>query len=627
MRRLISLLVFLSLLTGCSSLRYKPDVPIACDSVSRFASDYFATLNEDKKSHPVASANLRLYGPGTLSSLSFGDVRNPSPIEISELFAYERPQLPLIRPGLAETTYAVILIPPRASAQYFAQWEAGGDANTTVDYPSLLAVPEHVARTGRCTSADSAFLISTIENDASASLPQLIVSRETLEAIVTALYLDKNSNDPSYLIAKISDAGFVNETTWRGWTRMVVRPAAKWIWQKPIIDEGEELSERSLGRPISSPSSALNASDMRAIDADVIEQELAFIEGGWFGRIGDYRNALARVSANIAALEQAIKAGSVTAASFKQAIAGHVAATNAAKTELEKLGKQIAEQRPWFVTQVEENTYVEALSHMLDDLHVQFNKVSEAYAAATRIQNSSVIDPEQYLSGVPGVVGGELREPMYKLVNHPEKNLGTTIQVRTVAFPSPVPQGKFVITIRALLNVTDTLNSASDYLARLIKSKDSCSKHVGQIRQNVGETVRPDRFERQLEANVESRTCWKIFGKRGWTRNFRAVAKGEIFASISPLPDNDLSFRYGWRGGVRIVVINIGMGDEWTFGSVKKLLGKGDLEKAKAYELAIKEARFIKDNNGRAYLAVSIDTKALTPAEFGIAYALLSTLL
>lgn len=627
----ILLVPFLALtLASCSALKYKPDVPISCDAISGAGIAYFNSLSQAHQKQSIAEGALELYSPGTLSRMSFDRVQNDTALQLDEIFGYQRPGLPTISLEEGKADYSLFLIPPASSAKALAQWGFDPDNNDQViEYPSFIAIPEAVVRSGKCSAGNDAFIIGAIENKSFTALPQLIITRESLEAMVNAFYLDKRSSDPTYLRQKIDAAKlkFVNESVWRGWAKLRVTKSSRWFWAKWSDDNDAELSAAGLGLPIETPLEETNTTPIGEIDPAALSAELKFIAEGWFDKIGAYDKALNAVSQNISKLEEQITKGTLTAAAYQKAVQDHIAATNAAKKELITFQSVIDAQRPWFVTALEGGMYVDALQASLDDLQVQFNKIASAYADATRIANMGILDPEIFLAGAPSVIGGELKEPIRNSFSKPERNLGTSIKIHTVAFPRQDADGKHIITLRGLINISDTLNGASNHLRRIIKSKDTCSKHVGHIRTNTGEDVQPHRYVRHLAADVESRTCWKVFGKRGWTRNFRATAHGKIFASINHLGDGDVGFKYGWEAGVRVLVIKIGAGEEWTLGSVRKLIAQNDLEKAKPLGLAIREASFIKDKKNEGYLAVTIETKPLTADQANIAYALLASLL
>jgi hypothetical protein len=628
----IFLLILLAVgLAGCSALKYKPDVPISCDAISAAGIDYFKSLSKEHQAQSIADGALDLYSPGTLSRMSFDRVQNDTTLQLDEIFAYQRAGLPTIALDADEVDYSLFLIPPGTSAKALAQW--GFDPDTpgkVVEYPAFIAVPEAVVRTGECKAGHSAFVIGAIENKSFTAPPQLLVSRESLEAMVNAFYLDKRSSDPAYLNRKIEEAknpAFVNEAVWRGWAKLRVSKRSRWFWAKWIDGVDGELSKAMLGLPVDTPAGESSEVAIDRIDPLALSAELEFIAKGWFDKIGAYHKALGVVGQNIGKLEAEIRKGTLTAAAYQKAIQDHIAATNAARKELDGFQSLIEAQRPWFVTELEGGMYVNALEASLEELQVQFNKIAAAYADATRIANMDVLDPEIFLTGAPSVIAGELKEPFRKSFSKAERNLGASIKIDTVAFPRQDAAGKHIITVRGLINISDTLNRASGHLRRLIKSKDSCSKHVGSIRTNVGEDVRPNRFTRHLEADVESRTCWKVFGKRGWTRNFRATARGEVYAKIHHIGNGDVGFSYGWKAGVRVLVIRIGDGEEWSLGSVKKVIARDDLEKAKQFGLVIKEASFIRDKKKDGYLAVTIETKPLTADQAIVAYALLGSLL
>lgn len=628
MRNKLFLLLAMLATAGCSTFRYDPGIPLQCDAISAVGIESYRTLESLHRTAPVAKGELDLYSAGTLSRFQFSEIKNESPVRIDKVYAYQRPGLPELNFSGRSKDYALFFIPPGTSAKALAQW--GMDPETrskSIDYPAFIAVPEQSIIEKKCRPGAEAFLVASIENESFNSLPQVIVSPEALEAMVNAFYVDKRSSDPQYLRKRIEEAknGFVNENVWRGWIKLEVTKRSRGFWAKwqDAPDDGD-LTDDHLGLPIDTLSAETTNAALQNIDASELSKEMNFIAAGWFGKIGAYDQALSKVAENISKLESDIRSGTMTSAAFQKAVQTHVAATEAASKELSAFQATIEAQRPWFVTPIEGELYLEALQASLDDLQDRFNRIAAAYADATRLANMQTIDPALFLDGSPVTIEGEMKQPLRKSFAKAERSLGTNIRVDTVGFARPAAQGKYIITVRGLIGITDLLNSASGYLRNLIKSKGSCSKHIGSIRLNTGETVEPDQFVRRFEVDLESRTCWKVFGTRGWTRNFSATARGRVHARVRHLGDGDIALGYGWRAMARVLFFTLGDKEDWAVGSVRQLVAQKDLNTVKQYGLAVKEAGFVKDKTGKAYLAVSIDTKPLSGSEALVAYSLLN---
>ncbi len=626
MPRLI-LTISAAALLNCSALRHKPDVDIACDGLSAVGIAYHQSLSDELRSTPVATAKLDLYPAGTLSRIAVTSARNESSIDLQESFGYARPGLPLMTRDDGTNEYRLFLIPPRASGNALGQWgEDPDDPNKTEDYPAFIAVPENTFDNGTCDMRTTSFVIAAVEIKSFQTLPQFVVPLDALVALVNRFYVDKRSSDAAYLSERLSQANLVNEALWRGWVRLRVTQRDRWVWEQMPQNSEEVSSDDALGFRIEVPFAPSTVAPLRELLFADIHRELEHIAEGWFSKIGGYSAQLAAMGAEMSQLEQRITERRLTAAEYQASVQRHVTDVKHAEEALAALRTSMAEQRGWFLTDLEAEMYLDALRSSLDVLVSNFNKLTSAYTNATRIATTSTLDPQLFLAGAPIAVGGEVRDPVQNSFSSTEANFGAPLTTSTVAFARTEGTG-YVIVLRGLINITQTMNSASGHFERLVRNQESCSKKIRSIRTNVREDVRPDTFERHAEAELESRTCWSWRGVRGWTRNFRATARARVYAKLRQTADGDLAVRYGWKASVRVLIVHFGDGEEWSLGSVRGLITRQDIAAAAAkYGLRISEAGFVKDRQNDAYLAVSLETKPLSADEAAIALALLGSL-
>lgn len=538
---LLALYAVASLLFTGATLASADDVipPVApCGDFATLGHSYYEQYRKNAGAKPIAQGTLHYYEQeGVLSRLDMsGDLNNALVTQRQfALSTTERgPQLHIEK---KLNKYISILIPPAIAAEYLAQQEQ------EKPLAAFLMVPEEAFYKGICRQGVSPFIIgsSLSLSEAALPVPQLMISGEDLKSLVSALYLDRRSNNLEDLATYYKQifqksAGFVNIDTWNGWSEITVKPRHRGFLRRTWnYLSGSLLGQLGTVEGTSRSFGVYNAPPL----AKIVTENLA-IENRWRARVDSYtvQNSLIqeKVKQVLVMLESPTADGVKLSGDAKIALD----AIQSQRDILSNTQASLGDEEGYFVTKVEIAYVMNILNNQLDELYSSYSKAMASYASAIAIKPGKPINANLILNPPPAFIEGTEYQAIKTPFSISLAKFGGNLTADTVVILEPVSQPNkstlYKIRVIGLINLTSSMQQMRAQLDQRIRAEERCSLHIRFINFDIPDSIGVDQYEKHVDVGLTVRACatftyYRPCGNWYWPKicEDRATWKTDLF--------------------------------------------------------------------------------------------------